>query len=232
MHPYMILTIFVVVLMAIAGQGVQSTFARFSQVPIRRRMSGAQAARYILDQNGLQQITIERVAGHLTDHYDPRDKVLRLSESVYDSDSISAVGVAAHEAGHALQEKTGYRPLMFRQGFYPIASFGSQSGMLLIMLGILGVFFLGPNLGLMVALFGLFLYACGVLFSVITLPVEFNASRRALSALTQYGIVSQEEYAGTKKVLNAAAMTYVAAAVGAVLTLLYYASMVLGGNRD
>ncbi len=226
---FFILMIIIMVVMGLASQRVKATFMRFSKVPNRRRMTGAQAARYILDSNGLTDVAVERVAGDLTDHYDPRSRVLRLSQSVYDNYSVSAVGVAAHEAGHALQDKTGYVPLMFRQSFYPIANIGSNFGMLLIFMGMVGIFILG-DFGIMIALAGLALYACAVLFTIVTLPVEFNASKRALAALTQYGIVTQEEHEGTRKVLNAAALTYVAAAVGSVLTLLYYASIIMGGR--
>ncbi|MGC9328070.1 MAG: zinc metallopeptidase [Candidatus Hinthialibacter sp.] len=220
---YMLLTVFIMLMLGLASKNVQATFTKFSKVPIRNRMTGAQAARYILDSNGLQNIAIERVSGSLTDHYDPRSKVLRLSEPVHDSMSISAVGVAAHEAGHAIQEKTNYAPLMLRQGVIPLASFGSQFGLFLVIIG----FFVGAFLSWI----GVALYSIAVLASIVTLPVEFNASNRALAQLTQYGIVSSEEYTGTKKVLNAAALTYVAAALGAILTLLYYI-MLLMGNRD
>lgn len=220
---YMLLTFFLLIVMGLASRNVQATFAKFSQVPIRNRMTGAQAARYILDANGLRNVDIERVSGNLTDHYDPRTKVLRLSEPVYDSMSVSAVGVAAHEAGHAIQDKNGYAPLMLRQGVIPLASFGSQFGLFLVIIG----FFAGAFLSWI----GIALYAVAVLASIVTLPVEFNASSRALAQLTQYGIVSSEEYTGTKKVLNAAAMTYLAAALGAILTLLYYV-MLLMNSRD
>lgn len=228
---YMILTVFLMLIMGLASKNVQATFTRYSKVPIRSRMTGAQAARYILDANGLKNVAIERVAGNLTDHYDPRDKVLRLSQPVYDSPSISAVGVAAHEAGHALQDKSGYFALQLRQGLIPLANFGSNFGMLLIFIGAIGMAILGP-LGIMAALAGLFLYALGVLATIVTLPVEFNASSRALAQISQYGIVSSDEHASAKKVLNAAALTYVAAALGAILTLLYYAMIIFGGNRE
>ncbi len=220
---YMVLTVFIMLMLGLASKNVQATFTRYSQVPIRNRMTGAQAARYILDANGLRDVSIERVSGQLTDHYDPRSRVLRLSEPVYDSMSVSAVGVAAHEAGHAIQDKTGYAPLKLRQGVIPLASFGSQIGLFLVFLG----FFVGAFL----SWFGIALYAVAVLASIITLPVEFNASSRALAQLTQYGIVSSEEHTGTKKVLNAAALTYLAAALGAILTLLYYV-MLLMNSRE
>ncbi len=229
---YWILIIGIMLMMAAASRNVQATFQRFSEVPVRRRITGAQVARHILDSNGLNNIPVERVSGQLTDHYDSTKKVLRLSEPVYDSNSISAVGVAAHEAGHALQDKSGYFALQLRQGLFPIANIGSNFGMFLIMIGMFGAFlFQMQAIGMTLAVTGLILYAFAVLFTLITLPVEFNASSRALACLTQYGIVSSDEHTGTKKVLNAAAMTYVASAVGAILTLLYYAMIILGSRE-
>ncbi len=227
---YMILAVFLMIVMGLASKNVQSTFKRYGKVPIRSRMTGAQAARYILDANGLQSVPVERVAGNLTDHYDSRSKVLRLSEPVYDNASISAVGVAAHEAGHALQDKSGYFALQMRQGLIPFANFGSNFGMILIFIGAIGMYIL-PPIGLLAAIAGLALYALGVLATIVTLPVEFNASSRALAQINQYGLVSTEEHAGARKVLNAAALTYVAAALGAILTLLYYVWIIFG-NRD
>ena len=151
-------------------------------------------------------------------------------EPVYDNASISAVGVAAHEAGHALQDKSGYFALQMRQGLIPLANFSSNIGMLLIMIGAFGMFFSGM-IGGLAAILGLALYFVGVLATIVTLPVEFNASSRALAQINQYGLVSAEEHAGAKKVLNAAALTYVAAALSAVLTLLYYAWLIFG-SRD
>lgn len=220
---YFMLMLVVMLMMGLASQNVQMTFKRFSKVPIRQRISGAQAARYILDANGLQHVAVERVHGNLTDHYDPRSKVLRLSEPVYDSSSISAVGVAAHEAGHAIQDKDGYAPLKLRQGLIPLANFGSQIGLYVMVFGMM----IAPLFGWI----GLGLYSLGVLAAFITLPVEFNASSRALAQLTSSGIVSSEEYTGTRKVLRAAALTYVAAALGAIMTLVYWL-MVLYNNRD
>lgn len=227
---YLLISVGLMILMGLAAKNVQATFRRYAQVPLRRRMTGAQAARYILDTNGLQDIAIERVEGNLTDHYDPRDRVLRLSEPVYDDYSVSAVGVAAHEAGHALQHKVGYAPLYLRQGLYPMASVGSNLGMLLIMGGLLLGAFMHIGMGL--AYLGLLLYGCGLLFTFVTLPVEFNASSRALVQLTDLGIVSSEEYTNTRKVLNAAALTYVAAALVAVIEFLYWAMIVFTGDRD
>ncbi|MBI1387383.1 MAG: hypothetical protein GC154_02925 [bacterium] len=228
---YMLITLAIMAMMGLASKGVQATFARYSQVPIRSGMNGARAARYILDANGLQDIRIERVAGELTDHYDPSSRVLRLSSVVYDQPSVASVGVAAHEAGHALQDKVGYLPLKLRQGFYPLAMTGSQLGMILIMAGIFLQFAMG-QFGIMLGIAGVLFYAMSVLFTIITLPVEFDASRRAMVCLNQYGIVTSEEHAGTGRVLRAAALTYVAAAIGSILMLLYYASFFIGGRRD
>ncbi len=229
---YMMLVLILMLMMGAASSNVKNTFSKFSEVPVRRRMTGAQVARYILDSNGLKNVSIERVQGELTDHYDSSSKVLRLSDPVYNSPSISAVGVAAHEAGHALQDKSGYYALKLRQGIYPLASIGSNFGMFLIMIGIFAAFLTqASNVGFSIALLGLAMYACAVLFTLVTLPVEFNASKRALACLTQYGIVSQEEQTGTRKVLNAAALTYVASAVGAIMTLLYYAMIVFGSRE-
>lgn len=227
----MILMLVIMVMMGLAGKNVQATFQRYSQVPVRTRMTGAQAARYILDSNGLRNVAVERVSGHLSDHYDPRDKVLRLSDPVYNSTSLSAVGVAAHEAGHAIQDKDGYAALKLRQGIVPLANIGSQFGMILIMMGFF-MMAVTTNLGYTVALAGLGLYGLTVLATLITLPVEFDASKRAMAQLSQYGIISSEESTNTKKVLNAAALTYVAAAVGAILTLLYYAWIIFGSREE
>ncbi|RJP19261.1 MAG: zinc metallopeptidase [Candidatus Omnitrophota bacterium] len=228
---YLVLSFAIMGLMLLATRNVRSTFSRYAKVPVRSRLTGAQVARQVLDSHGLHHVRIERIEGELTDHYDPREKVLRLSEPVYDHASLAAAGVAAHEAGHALQDKHGYLPLQYRQGIYPLANFGSSFGVLLIPLGLMAGVILGP-MGFWIALMGFILYLCAVLFSVITLPVEFNASSRAMAALSHGGIVSSHEYRDTEKVLNAAAMTYVAATIGAVVTLLYYGSLLFGGAEE
>jgi Zn-dependent membrane protease YugP len=224
----LIVSLIAMAIMGLASRNVQATFKRFSQVPIRRRMTGAQTARAILDMNGLQNIAVERVSGNLTDHYDPTGKVLRLSQPVYDSMSVSAVGVAAHEAGHALQDKDNYGPLRLRSGIVPLVGVSTNIGMWMIMIGLI-MGFSGATSAL--GIVGLLLYSTGVIFALITLPVEFNASNRALAVLTQNGMVTTEEYNGTQKVLNAAALTYVAAAFGAILQLLYFAWLIFG-SRD
>lgn len=192
---------------------VSSTFSRFSKVPSGRGMSGAQAARRLLDSAGLRHVDIEVISGRLSDHYDPRSKVLRLSNDVGNSNSLAALGVAAHEAGHAVQDATGYAALRVRHSLVPVANLGSSLGFILFFVGIvLGGSPLLVNLGIL-------LFSGFVLFTLVTLPVEFNASSRALSLLTNQGILVSTEIDGARKVLNAAALTYVAAALMAILNL-------------
>lgn len=202
---------------------VRSTYAHAQQEPAS--LSGAAAARHILDSAGLTNVDIEPVQGHLSDHYDPRAKVLRLSPGVYHNRSMAAVGIAAHEAGHALQDAANYAPLIVRNAAVPVASFGSGPGVLLIVLGFILQW--TP-----VLLFGIGLFACVVMFQLVNLPVEFNASRRAKEQLVALGIVPQYEMAHVNRVLNAAAWTYVAATLQAVLTLLYYLMLFAGGRRS
>jgi len=210
-----------------AQMWVKSSFARYGQVPNRRGLSGAEAARRILSAAGLGEVRVETSQGFLSDHYDPRTKVLRLSPDVYSKASIAAVGVAAHEAGHALQDARGYAPLKLRSGLVPVAQIGSQLAFPLLILG----FFIGA-MGLVKL--GVILFAGAVLFQLVTLPVEFNASRRALAALEGVGVLSGDEIPAARTVLSAAALTYVAAAVAAVAQLLYFLlrSGMLGGGRD
>ena len=214
-----------------AQMRVRSTYAQASQVPAH--LSGAAAARHILDAAGLQHIGIEQVRGQLTDHYDPRDKVLRLSDGVYGSRSAAAVGIAAHEAGHALQDAKQYAPLVIRNLAVPAANFGGSIGMLLIMVGV-GMLYLGAaaQLGLYVLWAGIIGFGCVAAFQLVNLPVEFDASNRAKQLLVQYGIVGNHEMAYVNSVLNAAAWTYVAATLQSVLTVLYYVMLASGGNRE
>jgi uncharacterized protein len=213
----------------VIGLAVQAwlkrTFAKYSGVELSSGLQGAQVARQILDRNGLHEIPVETSpGGALSDHYDPRKKSLHLSEPVYYPPTIAAAAVAAHETGHALQDARGYVPLKLRSRMYPAVAFASTAWMWLLILGaILGAL----NL---VAL-ALVLYAVAVLFHVVTLPVEFNASRRAATQLRELGIVGAGESAGVQKVLNAAALTYVAGALAALSLLLYYA-LIFFGNRD
>jgi uncharacterized protein len=212
-----------------AQMRVRSTYAHAAQVPAR--LSGAAAARHILDAGGLQHVNIEPVAGELTDHYDPRDKVLRLSQGVYGSKSAAAVGIAAHEAGHALQDAKQYAPLVIRNLAVPAANFGGSIGMLLIMVGA-GMLYSQIAMGQTVLLLGIIGFGCVAAFQLVNLPVEFDASNRAKALLVQYGIVGQQEMAPVNSVLNAAAWTYVAATLQSVLTVLYYASFLMAGSRD
>lgn len=192
---------------------VQSTFNKYAKIYNRRGLTGADAARRILDANGLHHVRIEQVHGHLSDHFDPRANVIRLSDSVYGSPSAAAVGVAAHEAGHALQYAKGYAPIKLRAAIIPVTRFGSMLAMPLFFIGLLVAFY-----PLLVA--GILLYSAVTVFQLVTLPVEFNASSRAMETLEHSGILSGEELSGARKVLSAAAMTYVAALVTSLLTLL------------
>lgn len=212
-----------------AQMKVRSTYAQAQQVPAR--LSGAAAARHILDAGGLHNVGIESVQGELTDHYDPRDKVLRLSEGVYRSNSMAAVGIAAHEAGHALQDAKHYAPLKIRNIAVPAANFGGSLGMLLIMGGA-GLAYSGVAAGSTLIWAGILGFGAVAAFQIINLPVEFDASNRAKQLLVQYGIVPQQEMTYVNQVLNAAAWTYVAATLQAVLIVLYYAMRFGGMSRD
>ena len=192
---------------------VNSTYSKYSKVIISRRMTGFEAARRILDANGLYNVGIERIGGELTDHYDPRANVIRLSTAVYDSPSAAAVGVAAHEAGHAVQYAKEYAPIKLRQSIIPITRFGSMMAMPLFLIGI--VFAMTSLMYL-----GIAFYSIALLFQLVTLPVEFNASRRAMDALKSHSILSKDELAASRKVLTAAALTYVAAMATSLLSLL------------
>ncbi len=209
-------TIFILIpaiIFSLIAQGmVKSTFSKFSKVSNSRGLTGFDAARAILDRNGLSHIRIERVGGELTDHYDPRANVIRLSDSVYGSTSVAAVGVAAHEAGHAVQYAVGYYPIKLRNSIIPITQFGSSLSTPLVILGIVFSWDFLITAGI--------LLFCGVvLFQAVTLPVEFNASRRAITTLRDDAFLDDDELRGAKKVLTAAAMTYVAAMVSALLSL-------------
>ena len=193
---------------------VNSRFSKYSRVRSRSGMTGAQAAERILQSQGIYDVAIQRVSGKLTDHYDPRNKTLNLSDAVYASTSVAAVGVAAHECGHAIQHARGYAPLSFRSALVPVANIGSQLSWLFI---ILGIFFGGSHTLIMI---GILMFSAAVLFQLVTLPVEFNASGRALKLLSETGILQKDEVSDTRKVLSAAALTYVAAATTAVLQLL------------
>lgn len=201
-----------VVLTLLAQLAVQSTFTRYSKVASRKGITARQLAENLLAREGVTNVPVERINGHLSDHYDPQGMVLRLSESTADSTSVAALGVAAHECGHVLQHRDGYGPLMLRTAAVPVVNIGSNLAWPLFLLGF--VMSWEPLLNV-----GIILFAAVVLFSLVTLPVEFNASRRAMAALTGEGYLDADEAAGARKVLNAAALTYVAAAAMAVLQM-------------
>ena len=206
----------------IAQAKVSSAYKKYS-THSTRSVTGYAAARAILDANGLSHVSIERVRGHLTDHYDPQKNVIRLSDSVYDAANVAAVGVAAHEAGHAVQYAFGYAPIKLRMAIIPVTRFGSMMAVPLFMLGL----FMASESFMVL---GIVLYAAVTLFQLVTLPVEFNASARALKALDTRGILSSEQRIGAKKVLSAAALTYVAALLTSLLTLLRL--ILLANNRN
>lgn len=209
---------------AIASANVNGTFNRYRTITNARRITGREAAERILYRAGIHDVRIERIRGNLTDHYSPNEKVLRLSDSVYDSVSVAAIGVAAHECGHAIQHQVGYAPLKLRAISVPAANIGSRLAWPLILIGLL----MGAT-GLARA--GVFLFTFVVFFQLITLPVEFNASRRAMGILEETGLLGTTELSGARKVLSAAAMTYVAALLSAVLQLLRLLLIVQRGER-
>ncbi len=209
-----------------ASMRVNSTYKKYAQVQSRSGLTGAEAAERILHGAGIYDVRVEHIRGNLIDHYDPRGKVLRLSDSVYGSSSVAAIGVAAHECGHAIQDDQAYAPLRFRGAFVPVANIGTKAAIPIILLGL----FLGSSYTLIQI--GLLCFACGTLFQLVTLPVEFNASARAVDILGNTHMLSAEELGHTKKVLSAAAMTYVAAAAASILSLLRLALLFGGRSRD
>ena len=212
--PLWLLFISPAVLLGIWAQiRIRSTYAETSQMPAM--MSGARAAREVLDGAGLTNVGIEQVPGHLSDHYDPRDKVLRLSPEVFNGHSLASVGIAAHEAGHAIQDARNYAPLGIRNAAVPIANFGSGFGMILLVIGLIA------DIGVL-TLAGMVLFGGVVFFQLVNLPVEFNASTRAKEQLVGLGIIDQQGLVQVKRVLNAAALTYVAATLQSVMQLLYF----------
>ncbi len=212
--PTMILLVIGTVLSLMASAGVNSTFSKYSRVRSTTGMTGGEAARRLLQSQGIYDVSVRAVSGNLTDHYDPRTKTVNLSDSVFGSPSVAAIGVAAHECGHAIQDNLGYVPLRMRAAFVPVANFGSKLSWPLILLGLL----LGGNN--MLTQIGIWMFLAVVLFQLITLPVEFNASSRAVKVLETTGMLYPEEIRQTKAVLGAAALTYVASAASAILQLL------------
>ena len=212
-YYYLILVVPALLISIFAQFKVKSTFSKYSKKISQRNITGTQAAEFLLRANGISDVKLGRIKGDLTDHYDPTDKTLRLSDSTYNSTSIAAIGVAAHETGHAIQHAKKYFPLVFRRVLVPIANIGSSAGPWLAILGIVMSFPLLTDIGIL-------LFAGAVLFYLVTLPVEFNASNRALKILKQNNVLSCDELKGVKKVLSAAAMTYVASALVAMANFL------------
>lgn len=222
--PYYWMILVPAMLIALLAQlNVSATFNRYSRVASRRGLTGAQAAEAVLRAHGVYGVRVERVAGRLSDHYDPRSNVIRLSDGVYGSTSVASLGVAAHEAGHAVQYAQGYGPIKLRTAIIPVCNIGSQLSILLIVLGL--IFYFPALFGV-----GVILFAVAVVGQVVTLPVEFNASRRAMASLRDTGLLEQEELRGARKVLTAAAMTYVAALLVSIAQLLRFL-LAFGGRR-
>ena len=226
--PTYVLVLIGVVICLIASAGVKSTFSKYSQYRSMSGMTGAQAAERILNAAGIYDVTIQHISGNLTDHYNPSQKTLNLSDSVYSANSVAAIGVAAHECGHAIQHKEGYAPLSLRTAIVPVANIGSTLSWPLILIGLLFT----RNTGTFFINIGIICFSFAVIFQLVTLPVEFNASSRALRMLGTQGILSDSELPYTRKVLKAAAMTYVASAASGILQLFRLILLFGGRNRD
>ena len=224
--PTYFLVLIGVILSLVASARVKSTFNKYSQMRNSRGLTGAQAAEQVLHGAGIYDVRVERIAGNLTDHYDPRSKVLRLSDTVYGQTSVAAVGVAAHECGHAIQHAKGYGPLKFRNVLVPVANFGAKIAWPLILVGLL----INSESSWFIIQAGIIAFSLAVLFQLVTLPVEFNASNRAIRVLADRGMMFGEEIVAAKKVLNAAALTYVAGAAASILQLLRL--IILTGGRS
>lgn len=223
-----VILVLIGVVLSLWAQGrVTSTFNKYSKIRSRTGMTGAEAARRLLASQGIYDVTVQPVSGNLTDHFDPRTKTVNLSQSVYNATSVAAIGVAAHECGHAMQHDQGYAPLQFRSALVPVANFGSKISWPLIVLGL--VF---GGLGSPLVQIGILMFTLAVLFQLVTLPVEFNASGRAIKLLDAQGILAGDEVKGTRKVLSAAALTYVAAAASSILQLLRLIILYGGRRRD
>lgn len=226
--PTYLLVLIGAVICMIASARVKSTYRKYSSYRSMTGMTGAQAAQRLLNNAGIYDVRIQRVSGELTDHYNPSKKTLNLSDSVYGSTSVAAIGVAAHECGHAIQHQQGYVPLTLRSAIVPVANIGSTLAWPLILIGLL----FSRNTGSFLIDLGIICFSFAVIFQLVTLPVEFNASRRALVALEEQGILNAQELPYTKKVLGAAALTYVASAAAAILQLLRLIILFGGRNRD
>ncbi len=225
---YLVLVLPCMIFAMIASSSVKTTFEKYAKQPSLRRITGAEAAQRVLYANGVRSVRIERVAGNLTDHYDPKANVIRLSDGVYDSTSTAAIGVACHEAGHAVQYAENYAPIKLRAAIIPLTNFGSKLAMPLILIGIL-LSSLG-DLSYTFVYLGIAAFGLSFVFQLVTLPVEFNASRRAMQAIASANILTAEEQTGARKTLRAAAMTYVAATATALAQLLRL--ILIFGNRS
>lgn len=210
---------------------VKSTYSKYSKIRNSRGLTGAAAAELILRHYGVTDVRIEPCRGELTDHYSPNEKVIRLSENVYHSTSVAAVGIACHEAGHAAQHAEDYLPNKIRSALVPVTNFGSRFGLLIAFAGYFLALLANSPIGYYVIIFGLLLYGLVALFQFVTLPVEFNASKRALQVIDETGILAGDEYKAARRVLTAAALTYVAALATAIVNLLYYAIRLLGNSK-
>lgn len=224
---YLVFIVPCIIITLICQIKVQSTFSKYSKVRNSRNITGAQAAEYVLRQNGVTGVRIEHVAGSMTDHFDPRTNVIRLSDTVYNSNSVAAVGVACHEAGHAVQHAEGYLPNKLRGIILPLAKVGSQLSWILILLGLIFT----AKVGFVLLYIGIVLFSLSVLFTIATLPVEFNASKRALECIRESDLLYGDEYTGAKRTLQAAEMTYVASALTAIMQLLRLI-IIARGRRD
>jgi hypothetical protein len=230
MSNYFLYAIIPMILSLWAQYKVKGTYSKYSQIRTKTGITGAEAARKMLDAYGLSDVSIERVSGTLTDHYDPSKRILRLSEGVYSSNSIAAVGVACHEAGHAYQHADEYKWLSLRTNIVPLVNFGSMLGPILFMVGLVFSGLLG-QFGQTIAYAGLLIFGITAVFAVITLPVEFDASNRSKAWIANTGLLYPDEQEGVAAVLQAASLTYVAAAIQAITTVLYYASFLNRSNR-
>ena len=226
---YVVLVLPCLILSLWASSNVNSTFKRYSRQFSARRITGAEAAQRVLSANGVRGVRIDRVSGNLTDHFDPNTNVIRLSDNVFGSTSTAAIGVACHEAGHAVQYAEGYAPIKLRAAIIPVTNFGSRLAMPLILLGLL--FSFAGNFSYTLVYLGIACFGLSLVFQLVTLPVEFNASRRALAAIEQGGILTPEEQEGARKTLRAAALTYVAATATALAQLLRLIVLFGGRNR-
>ena len=230
-YPYLVLVLPTILLAMFASLKVNTTFEKYQKQLSSRHITGAEAARQVLNANGLYDVAISMVGGTLSDHYDPRNNTVYLSEAVHNSTSTAAIGVATHEAGHAIQHATGYLPIKIRSAIIPVTNIGSRLAIPLILIGLLLDVFAESSIGIMLAYVGVICFSLTAVFQLITLPTEFNASARAMKALDEGGILTRDELKGARNVLSAAAMTYVAALAVSLAQLLRLLILVAGNSR-